>query len=84
MTPEHDSLRVEIPDLDDAPDAPHPVAARPARPAPAWARCGACGHAVVSSVPAFSAGSGIAARPFADDVYCHRCGLIGLPAIAPG
>ena len=56
--------------------------ARAKRPAPS-ARCSACGSSVLSSVPTFSAGSGVAARPFAEDVICHPCGHIGPPALVP-
>ena len=46
---------------------------------PASARCPACGHADLSSLPTFSAGSGVALRPYAEDILCHGCGFIGVP-----
>lgn len=61
-------------------EMPRPVAKRP----PPSARCPGCGHAELSSVPTFSAGSGVANRPFSEDVYCHRCGFIGMPALVGG
>ncbi len=58
-------------------DMPRPKVRIP----PPSARCPACGHAELSSVPAFSAGSGVATRPFAEDILCHGCGFIGMPAL---
>lgn len=56
-----------------------PVARRPAHRPPECSACEKCAGRELSSVPAFSAGSGIGARPFAEDVICHRCGHIGPP-----
>jgi hypothetical protein len=50
-----------------------PAAIRP----PAGALCEKCGSSMVSSMPYFSAGSGLAFRPIANDVCCQRCGHIG-------
>ena len=44
-------------------------------------RCASCGRSELSSLPAFSAGSGVATRPFAEDVICQRCGYIGMAAL---
>jgi len=44
---------------------------------PVGARCEKCGSTSVSSLPYFSAGSGLAFRPIANDVCCRRCGHIG-------
>ena len=55
-------------------------AVRAKRPPPS-ARCAACGDAGLSALPAFAAGSGVATRPFADDVICNACGHIGMPAL---
>ena len=46
------------------------------------ARCEKCGCAEVSALPSFSAGSGTAYRPYAEDVYCRRCGHIAPPELA--
>jgi len=46
-------------------------------PPPVGARCEKCGGTSVSSMPYFSAGSGLAFRPIANDVCCRRCGHIG-------
>lgn len=48
---------------------------------PEGAMCEKCGCKELSALPAFSAGSGVAARPFSDDVRCHRCGHIAPPAL---
>ncbi len=58
-------------DIGDAQASPSAV-----RP-PAGARCEKCGGASVSSMPYFSAGSGLAFRPIANDICCQRCGHIG-------
>ncbi len=50
-----------------------PTAVRP----PVGARCEKCGGTSVSSLPYFSAGSGLAFRPIANDICCQRCGHIG-------
>jgi hypothetical protein len=49
----------------------------PAVVPPVGARCEKCASAMVSSMPYFSAGSGLAFRPIANDVRCQRCGHIG-------
>lgn len=54
--------------------------ARAKRPPPST-RCPQCGHADLSALPTFSAGSGVVTRPFAEDVVCHGCGFIGMPAL---
>ncbi|MCS6777865.1 MAG: hypothetical protein RMJ43_06720 [Chloroherpetonaceae bacterium] len=46
-------------------------------PLPPFARCARCGSLYVTPLPYFAAGSGVASRPLADDVYCARCGHIG-------
>lgn len=46
-------------------------------PPPLGARCEKCGSAMVSTLPYFSAGSGLAYRPTASDLCCQRCGHIG-------
>lgn len=46
---------------------------------PVHGRCPRCGSSDLSHLPTFSIGSGIAARPVADDVYCRRCGHIAPP-----
>ena len=51
---------------------------RAKRPPPST-RCPSCGHAELSSLATFSAGSGVATRPFAEDIFCHGCGFIGMP-----
>ena len=51
---------------------------KPKRPPPS-ARCPNCGNSELSSLPTFSAGSGVAMRPFAEDILCHGCGFIGMP-----
>lgn len=51
----------------------NPIAIQP----PVGARCEKCGGTSVSSLPYFSAGSGLAFRPIANDVCCQRCGHIG-------
>ena len=56
---------------------PRRKASRP----PHSARCSACGNGLLSAVPTFSAGSGVAARPFAEHVICHGCGFIGPPTL---
>ena len=56
---------------------------------PAWggtflpenARCAYCNSAEISRLPSFSIGSGVAVRPVAEDVYCRRCGRIGVPVL---
>ena len=48
---------------------------------PDSARCSACGGSSLSCVRTFSAGSGIVARPFAEDVICHDCGIIAPPSL---
>jgi len=48
---------------------------------PDCARCSACGGDAISAYPTFSAGSGVAMRPYADDIICRKCGHIGPPAI---
>ncbi len=54
---------------------------KPPRRPPGNARCEQCGSADLSRLPSFSVGSGIAARPVSDDVYCHRCGHIAPPLL---
>ncbi len=49
---------------------------------PAEARCVGCGCAELSTLPTFSVGMGLAHRPLAEDVFCRRCGHIGLPTLA--
>jgi hypothetical protein len=56
-----------------------PRAKRP----PDSARCAGCGSDGISSVRFFSAGSGVAGRPFAEDVICNGCGHLGPPALVP-
>jgi hypothetical protein len=51
----------------------------PRVPVSPLSRCEKCGSAEVSAQPSFSAGSGTAFRPYADDVYCRRCGHIAPP-----
>ena len=46
---------------------------------PASARCEKCRHEEVSWLPTYAAGSGVAVRPIADDVFCRYCGHIGTP-----
>jgi hypothetical protein len=58
-----------------------PTHARAAKSAPACARCEKCGSESVSSLPKFSAGSGVGSRPFAEDVICNQCGHIAPFAI---
>ena len=53
---------------------------RALRPPPS-ARCAGCGSDMLSSVRTFSAGSGVGARPFAEDVICHGCSFIGPPTL---
>lgn len=56
---------------------------------PAWgrkrppenARCACCKSLDISSLPSFSVGSGIAVRSIAEDVYCRRCGYVGIPIL---
>lgn len=48
------------------------------RPDPG-ARCASCGSPDVAGLPSFAAGSGVAFRPTANDVYCRRCGHIETP-----
>src|SRR5579871_758706 len=48
---------------------------------PENARCARCQSPEISSLPGFSVGSGIAVRPVAEDVYCRRCGSIGVPIL---
>ena len=36
---------------------------------------------LAAALPTFSAGSGVATRPFAEDIFCHGCGFIGMPAL---
>ena len=48
---------------------------------PVGAICRKCGDGRVSSVPAFTVGSGTATQPWADDVICARCGHIGVYAM---
>lgn len=43
--------------------------------------CSLCSSREISSLPAFSTGSGIAHRPLAEDVYCRHCGHIGIPVL---
>ena len=56
-----------------------PRAKRP----PDSARCAGCDGNSLSTVRSFSAGSGVGAHPFAEDVICHDCGLIGPPTLLP-
>ncbi len=56
--------------------APAKVLRRP----PSGAKCEKCGGKQVSAQPFFSAGSGLAFRPNADDVRCGRCGHVGSPS----
>ncbi|HZT41784.1 MAG TPA: hypothetical protein VFA07_06325 [Chthonomonadaceae bacterium] len=46
---------------------------------PENARCARCKSADISCLPSFSIGSGVAVRSIAEDVYCRRCGYIGIP-----
>lgn len=55
---------------------------RKPRPTPQCATCARCGHPILSAIPTYSVGMGLAYRPIADDVRCHRCGHIGPATIA--
>jgi hypothetical protein len=55
------------------------VPSRTVRRPPPNAVCEQCRRDTLSRLPTFSAGSGVASRPIADDVFCHYCGHIGLP-----
>ena len=59
-----------------------PPQARAALRPPRRAKCEKCGSESVSYLPFFSAGSGIAYRPYADDIICHRCAHIGSYALS--
>lgn len=50
-----------------------PTAIRPS----VGACCEKCGSSMVSTMPYFAAGSGLAFRPIANDLCCQRCGHIG-------
>jgi len=54
---------------------------KPVKRPPSGARCAHCGCPELSCLPTFSAGAGVAFRPVADDVFCHRCGHIAPPAL---
>ena len=58
-------------DVGEAGAGPTPI------PVPAGAICEKCGSDLVSMMPYFSAGSGLAFRPTASDICCKRCGHIG-------
>ena len=46
---------------------------------PSGARCAGCGSADIRGLPTYSVGSGVALRPYADDVLCRNCGQIAPP-----
>ena len=57
------------------------VTAKPRRiwQPPSGARCAGCGSADIAGLPTYSVGSGVALRPYADDVLCRKCGQIAPP-----
>ena len=46
---------------------------------PSGACCAGCGSADITGLPTYSVGSGVALRPYADDVLCQKCGQIAPP-----
>lgn len=60
-------------------DAKVPLPAWLTRQPPPQAACIMCNSRHVSYLPTFALGSGIALRPFADDVLCRRCGHVAPP-----
>jgi hypothetical protein len=65
----------------EEPPKKEPDSPRRAKRPPLGAKCAKCGGSELSSMPTFSVGSGVSAKPFADDVRCHRCGHIAPPAL---